>query len=253
MKTLSLSRVGAICVIGGAAVTGIFNGMHPDLADPAGIVQNAAGSSKWIAVHWGLIIGMVLMQLGFSIFVQTLRHPMENHEAGEWGLLGVYMLMVGLVLWICVFAAEVGLKPLADAAKTDQVRQGGALALSSFVDATATAATIVYWLGVRPARYRIVVFGALPTLGGRQRVGCRRCHDLGRWLSKGFFRSKRLDRTLRFSSLGNFVLGVDGHLGRAALAQLGRTCCPFGQQVACKSPRFARTDARTQIVRRFSS
>ncbi|MFZ3178850.1 MAG: hypothetical protein WA156_01230 [Methylocystis silviterrae] len=147
MKILSFRRVGATCAIAGAVVTGVFNGMHPELADPSGIVQNAAGSSKWIAVHWGLIIGMVQMQIGFSVFAQTLRHPTEGRETGEWGLLGIYMLMVGLALWICVFTAEVGLKPLADTARVDQFRQGGALALSNFVDATATAATIVYWLG----------------------------------------------------------------------------------------------------------
>jgi len=148
LETHPLRRVGAVCAVGGAVITGLFNGMHPDLADPAGIVQNAAGLSKWAAVHWGLIIGMVVMQLGFSVFVQTLQYQPENREAGEWGALGMQMLMVGLALWIIVFAAEAGLKPLADAAKSDQLRQGGAFALANLVDSTATAATLVYWLGV---------------------------------------------------------------------------------------------------------
>lgn len=148
MKSNLLQRVGSVCAIAGTVITGIFNGMHPDLADPAGIVRNAAGSSNWITIHWGLIIGMVLMQLGFSVVPQTLRSPKEKNEAADWGLLGGYMLMGGLALWICVFTAEAGLKPLADATQSDQLHQNGAFALASFVDATATAATIVYWLGV---------------------------------------------------------------------------------------------------------
>lgn len=103
MKTHILHRVGAVCAIAGTIITGTFNGMHPDLADPTGMVQNAATSSSWVTVHWGLILGMVLMQLGFSVFTQTLRHPAEGREPGDWGLLSVQMLMVGLGLWICVF------------------------------------------------------------------------------------------------------------------------------------------------------
>lgn len=213
VKTLSLSRVGAICVIGGAAVTGIFNGMHPDLADPAGIVQNAAGSSKWIAVHWGLIIGMVLMQLGFSVFVQTLRHPMENHEAGEWGLLGVYMLMVGLVLWICVFTAEVGLKPLADAAKTDQVRQGGAIALSSFVDATATAATIVYWLGVALLGIASLCSAHYPRWAGASGLAVGAVMTLGVGFPKAFFGASAWTERFGFPALAILFLAWTVILG----------------------------------------
>jgi hypothetical protein len=147
MEAPSLRQFGAVCAISGTLITAIFNAMHPDLADPADLVKNAAASSKFVVVHWGLIVGMALMQLGFSACVQTLRHPSENREAAEWGQLGLYMLMVGLCLWITVFSAEVGLKPFADAASTDQIRRDDALALASVVDATATAATIVYWFG----------------------------------------------------------------------------------------------------------
>jgi hypothetical protein len=146
MENYSLRRIGAVCAIVGALVTGISNGMHPELAEPAGIVKNAATASGWAVVHWGLIIGMVLMQLGYLAFATTLRTS-ESEHARDWGSLSVPMLTLGLALWLSVFAAEASLAPLAETTRTERVG-AGALALAGFVDATATVATFVYWLGV---------------------------------------------------------------------------------------------------------
>lgn len=146
MESFSLRRIGAVCAILGALMTGAFNGLHPELAEPAGIVRNAATIPSWTIVHWGLIVGMVLMQLGYSALAQTLRSP-ASHNAENWGTLSVSTLTLGLALWICVFAAEAALKPLADLTKNEH-RGSGALALGSLVDAMATAATFVYWLGI---------------------------------------------------------------------------------------------------------
>jgi hypothetical protein len=41
MEKYGLRRIGAACAISGVVITAISNGMHPDLPDPAGIVQNA--------------------------------------------------------------------------------------------------------------------------------------------------------------------------------------------------------------------
>ena len=125
--------MGTVCAIVGTVIAGISNSMHPALADPAGVVRNAAGSSNWTAIHWELIIGIVAMQLGFYTVIGTLQEPTRHRTAGQYGLLAGYTLTVGLVLWICVFAAEVGLKPLADAVKNDQSKHTGALALASLV------------------------------------------------------------------------------------------------------------------------
>jgi hypothetical protein len=146
MENCSLRRVSAVCAIVGALVTGVSNGMHPELAEPAGIVRNAATSSGWTIVHWGLIIGMVLMQLGYLALAMTLRTS-ESQNARDWGSLGAHVLTLGLALWISVFAAEAALTPLAETTRAERVG-GGALALAGFVDATATAATFVYWLGI---------------------------------------------------------------------------------------------------------
>ena len=148
MATQGLHRLGAVCAIAGTIIAGISNAMHPALTDPAGVVRNAAGSSGWAAIHWGLIVGIVLMQLGFYSVTETFPPPAANTTRGDYGSLAAYSLTVGLALWICVFAAEIALKPLADAGKTDQSSQTAALALAGFADATATAATCVYFLGV---------------------------------------------------------------------------------------------------------
>ena len=148
MATHQMHRMGAVCAIAGTVIAGISNSMHPPLADPAGIIRNAAGTTNWVSIHWGLIIGIVVMQLGFYAVIETLRAPARNTETEPYGLWAINTLTVGLVLWISVFAAEIGLKPLADAVNSDQSNQTGALALASLADTTATAAICVYFLGI---------------------------------------------------------------------------------------------------------
>ena len=144
----TLHRTGAICASLGAVVTGVFYGVHPDLADPAGILAIVAGSSYFVDIHWGLIIGMVLMQLGLVAVTLVLQEQPARNDAGGWSQSGLYALVVGLALWIGVFVTEVALKPLADGLRTDPTLTGGAQALAGLVEAGGTAATIVYWLGV---------------------------------------------------------------------------------------------------------
>jgi hypothetical protein len=148
MEKRTLHRAGAICAGLGAIVTGVSYGVHPELAEAAAFLPIVAGSSRFADIHWGLIIGMVLMQFGFAAVTLTLREQPERNDAGGWAQLGLYTLLVGLTLWIGVFVTEVALKPLADGLRTDPALTGGARALSSLVDAGGTAATFVYWLGV---------------------------------------------------------------------------------------------------------
>jgi hypothetical protein len=202
MEKHTLSRVGAVCAIGGALITGIFNGMHPELAGPAGIVQHAAHSSNWTGIHWGLIFGLVVMQLGFSTFVLTLG----DHAEKQWGLLGVYTQTVGLALWIVVFAAEVRLKPLADAAQTDQALLGGALALAHLVDATATAAIIVYWLGVALLGMAIWVSGRYPQWMGATGLAIGSAMTLTIGLPKALLGASAWTERMGFQSLAALFL-----------------------------------------------
>ncbi len=213
MKTNLLLRVGSVCAIVGTIITGIFNGMHPALADPAGIVRNAAGSSDWTTIHWGLIIGMVLMQLGFSVVTQTLRNSKENREAADFGLLGIYMLMGGLILWICVFTAEVGLKPLADVMQSDQIHQSGAFVLANFVDTTATAATIVYWLGVALLGMALLLSERYPSWTGIMGLTAGGGMTLSIGLPKAFFGASAWTEGLGFQALAILFLAWTVVLG----------------------------------------
>jgi hypothetical protein len=162
MATHQSHRVGAVCAIVGTVIAGISNGMHPPLADPAGVIRNAAGTTNWVSIHWGLIIGIVAMQLGFYAVIGALRSPKANTDADQYGYWAVHTLTVGLALWICVFVTEIGLKPLADTAKVDQSNQTGALALASLADTTATAAICVYFLGITLLGLTILMAGRHP-------------------------------------------------------------------------------------------
>ena len=162
MATHQVHRVGAVCAIAGTVIAGISNSMHPPLTDPSGIIRNAADTTNWVTIHWGLIIGIVVMQLGFYAVIETLRQLEDSTTIGSYGLWAMHALTVGLVLWISVFAAEIALKPLADAVKVDQSNQAGALALASLADTTATAAICVYFLGITLLGLAILVTGRHP-------------------------------------------------------------------------------------------
>jgi hypothetical protein len=86
MAEQGLHRMGAACAIAGTIIAGISNSVHPALADAAGVVRNAAGSSHWIVIHWGLIVGIVVMQLGFYSVIDALRAP----ESSSWMVGGIY-------------------------------------------------------------------------------------------------------------------------------------------------------------------
>lgn len=211
MATCSLRRVGAVCALVGALVTGVFNSLHPELADPAGIVKNAASSSGWTIVHWGLIIGMVLMQLGYSAAAQTLRDP-AGQSAGDWGSLGASMLTLGLALWICVFAAEAALQPLADARSAERLG-GGALALAGLVDAVATAATFVYWLGVALLGIALLLSERYPRWIGAVGLALGAAISLSVGLSKAFLGASAWTERYGFQTLAILFLAWTLALG----------------------------------------
>lgn len=162
MVTHQSHRVGAVCAIAGTVIAGVSNSMHPPLADPAGIIRNAADTTNWVTIHWGLIIGVVVMQLGFYAVVESLQASRDHTDTGQYGLWAIYTLTVGLVLWISVFAAEIGLKPLADTVTFDRSNQSGALALASLADTTATAAIFVYFSGITLLGLAIFMRGRHP-------------------------------------------------------------------------------------------
>lgn len=212
MERFSLHRVGAVCAILGAIMTGAFNGMHPELAEPAGIVRNAATVPSWTLVHWGLIVGMVLMQLGYSALAQTLR-TQASDNAENWGTLGVSTLTVGLALWICVFAAEAALKPLIDSTKSERLGSGG-LALGSLVDAMATAATFVYWLGIALLGVALLVSKRYPRWVGAAGLALGAALSLSVGLVKAFSGASDWTERYGFQTLAilflvwTLVLGV---------------------------------------------
>lgn len=148
MQKHTLHRAGAACAIAGAIIAGVFNAIHPEPVDSGAFLALVAGTPNWAAIHWGLMVGLVLMQLGFAAFMLTLRDPAEKQDAGGWGLLGVYTLLVGTALWVGLFALEAALKPVAEAATADPGLRGTATAVALVGDAIQTAATFVYWVGI---------------------------------------------------------------------------------------------------------
>jgi hypothetical protein len=149
MPKSTLYRAGAVCAILGALIAGAANGAHPEVpSDPIAFIQRVADSDYWSAIHWGLLIGLVLMQIGFLAVKLTLRDDPTPRDAGGWGRLGFHLLTVGLALWAGVVAAEVALDALADETANDPALLGAARGLAALGDAGFTAAIIVYWLGI---------------------------------------------------------------------------------------------------------
>lgn len=149
MPKSMLYRAGAVCAILGTLIAGVANGVHPDTpTDPLAFLQVVAGSRYWAGIHWALLIGLVLMQIGFLAVKLTLRDDPSPHDAGGWGRAGFHVLTVGLALWAGVCVAEAAVKGLADGARGDPGLLGAARAVAALGDAGITAAEIVYWLGI---------------------------------------------------------------------------------------------------------
>lgn len=206
MEKQTLNRTGAICAGVGAAVTIVSWGIHPELTDPAGYLPIVAGSSHFAAVHWGLIIGMVLMQFGLAAVTLTLRDQPAPNDAGGWAQLGLYALLAGLVLWIGVFMTEVALKPLADGLRTDPTLASGALALSGLQDAGATAASFVYSLGVALLGIALLVSQRFPRWMGASGLVLGTVTSLGLGLPRMFVGKSALTEKIGSPILGTLVL-----------------------------------------------
>lgn len=203
MENQTLNRTGAICGSLGALVTLVSWGIHPDLTDPAGYLPLVAGSPHFVGIHWGLIMGMVLMQFGLAAVTLTLRDQPAPNDAGRWAQLGLYALLVGLVLWIGVFMTEVALKPLADGLRTDPTLASGALALSGLQDAGATAASFVYSLGVALLGIALLVSWRFPRWMGAIGLGLGAVTSLGVGLPRMF-----LGKSVWTEKIGSPVFGI---------------------------------------------
>jgi hypothetical protein len=233
MEKQTLNRTGAICAGAGAVVTIVSWGIHPEITDPAGYLPIVGGSSHFVGIHWGLIIGMVLMQFGLAAVMLALREQPVPNDAEGWAQSGFYALLVGLVLWIGVFMTEVALKPLADGLSTDPTLAGGALALSRLQDAGATAASFVYSLGVALLGIALLVSRRHPRWMGASGLVLGAVTSLGLGLPRMFVGKSDLTEKIGSPLLGTlilvwvFMLGVmlwrmagEGHRQRPAAGTL---------------------------------
>jgi hypothetical protein len=203
MEKQTFNRTGAICAGVGAVVTVVSWGIHPEITDPAGYLPIVAGSSHFVGIHWGLIIGMVLMQFGLAAVTLALREQPAPNDAGGWAQSGFYALLVGLALWIGVFMTEVALKPLADGLRTDPTLTSGALALSGLQDAGATAASFVYSLGVALLGTALLVSRRFPRWIGASGLVLGAVTTLGLGLPRMF-----LGKSVWTEKLGSPIFGT---------------------------------------------
>ncbi len=204
MEKQTLNRTAAICAGFGAIVTVVSWGIHPELAEPAKFLPIVAGSSHFVGIHWGLIIGMVLMQFGLAAVTLTLREQPALNDAGGWAQLSLYALLVGLALWIGVFMTEVAFKPLADGLRTDPTLTSGALALAGLADAGATAASFVYSLGIALLGIALLASQRFPRWMGALGLGLGAVTSLGLGLARMFVGKSALTE-----KIGSPILGTD--------------------------------------------
>ncbi len=148
MEKKTLHQAGALSAAVGAIVTGVCNALHPEVFEAPNVLALIQGAPNWSGIHWGLMIGLVLMQIGFTAVMLTLREAPVKNDAGGWGLTAIYVLLVGLALWVGLFATEAAVKQVADAAKADASMVGPAKALVALGDALISAVATVYLLGI---------------------------------------------------------------------------------------------------------
>jgi hypothetical protein len=203
LENHTLNRTAAVCASSGAALTAISWGIHPEIMDPAAYLPIVAGASHFVAIHWGLIVGMVLMQFGFAAVPLAFGDQAASRHAGGWARLGLHALLTGLVLWIGVFMTEVALKPLADASRTDPTLIGGALALSNLQDAGATAASFVYSLGVALLGIALLASQRFPRWLGASGLALGAITSLGLGIPRML-----LDKSALTEKIGSPILGV---------------------------------------------
>lgn len=97
---------GSVALVAGSIVTGMAQAIHPTEApqDAAGFIKYVAESHNWVAIHWAILIGAVLITGGFGVVYRLL------HDAGDRGyaLLGLAAALVALAVgtvWVTLEAS----------------------------------------------------------------------------------------------------------------------------------------------------
>lgn len=101
-----MGQWGSIALIVGSIVTGVAQALHPTEAphDAVGFIKYVAESHNWVAIHWAILTGAVLITGGFAAVYRLLR---DEGDRG-YGLLGftaaVVAMAVGTV-WVTLEAS----------------------------------------------------------------------------------------------------------------------------------------------------
>lgn len=101
-----MGKWASIALIVGSVVTGTAQALHPTDAPHAAVefIEYVAGSHNWVAIHWAILTGAVLITGGFAVVYRLLRDGGDRAYA----LLGLGAALVALAVggvWVTLEAS----------------------------------------------------------------------------------------------------------------------------------------------------
>lgn len=101
-----MGRSGSIALIVGSIVTGVAQALHPTEAPHGAVefIEYVAGSHNWVAIHWAILTGAVLITGGFAVVYRLLRDAGDRAYALPGFAVALVALAVGSV-WVTLEAS----------------------------------------------------------------------------------------------------------------------------------------------------
>src|SRR5215216_5719284 len=119
----SVFRIGSVAGIIGSLLAMVGNLLHPatPIGDPEGVARTIADGERWVLVHLGIVVGLILMLGGLV----TISRSIKGGVAGTLAQLGFVAAVAGVTVGVVLVIVDgVAAKHLADAweaAPTEEV------------------------------------------------------------------------------------------------------------------------------------
>src|SRR5215216_4311175 len=121
----SVFRIGSVAGIIGSLLAMVGNLLHPatPIGDPEGVARTIADGERWVLVHLGIVVGLILMLGGLV----TISRSIKGGVAGTLAQLGFVAAVAGVTVGVVLVIVDgVAAKHLADAWEAAPPEEGAA-------------------------------------------------------------------------------------------------------------------------------